>query len=86
MGAEVIAYFPVAAEPLVDSASVAAARETRDDATGLLQKVQGAGTGEMILTARLNTRTRAGAGKPLRVAIDVERLHFFDPTTEEAIW
>ena len=39
-----------------------------------------------MLTARLNTRTRAQTGEPLRVAVDVERLHFFDPATEEAIW
>jgi len=23
---------------------------------------------------------------PLRVSVDVERLHFFDPESEEAIW
>ena len=43
-------------------------------------------TGEVVLTARLNTRSRAQSGEPLRVAVDVERLHFFDADTEEAIW
>ena len=38
-----------------------------------------------VLTARLNTRSRARTGEPLRVAIDVERLHFFGPQTEDAI-
>jgi multiple sugar transport system ATP-binding protein len=88
MGAEVIAYFPVAAEPVAATASVVAARggDPQDDAAELLQKVRGREAGEVILTARLNTRTLAGAGRALRVAVDVDRLHFFDPTTEEAIW
>jgi multiple sugar transport system ATP-binding protein len=88
MGAEVIAYFPIEAEPVAPTASVVAARggEPDDDAAQLLQKVRGREGGDVIVTARLNTRTRAGAGQPLRVAVDLERLHFFDPTTEEAIW
>jgi multiple sugar transport system ATP-binding protein len=34
----------------------------------------------------LSPRSRARTGEPLRVAVDVERLHFFDPETEEAVW
>ncbi|MFL5967244.1 MAG: ABC transporter ATP-binding protein [Gaiellaceae bacterium] len=87
MGAEVIAYFPVAAEPVAATASVVAARgDEQVDTAQLLQKVRGRESDEVIVTARLNTRTRAGAGQPLRVVVDVDRLHFFDPTTEEAIW
>jgi multiple sugar transport system ATP-binding protein len=41
--------------------------------------------GEATLTARLSPRTRAETGGPLRVAIDADRLHFFDPETELAI-
>jgi len=39
-----------------------------------------------LLTARLSPRSGARSGQPLRVAIDLERLHFFDPESEEAIW
>jgi len=47
----------------------------------------GVGTGaDTLLTARLSPRSGARSGQPLRVAIDVERLHFFDPETDEAIW
>jgi len=47
----------------------------------------GVGTGAgTLLTARLSPRSGARSGQPLRVAIDVERLHFFDPETDEAIW
>jgi multiple sugar transport system ATP-binding protein len=44
-----------------------------------------AGNGELTLTARLSPRTAAETGKPLRVAIDADRLHFFDAETELAI-
>jgi multiple sugar transport system ATP-binding protein len=37
------------------------------------------------LVARLSPRSRAETGHPLRVAVDTERLHFFDPETEAAI-
>ena len=44
------------------------------------------GNGELTLTARLSPRTRAETGSRLRVAIDTDRLHFFDAETEEAIY
>jgi multiple sugar transport system ATP-binding protein len=37
------------------------------------------------LKARLDGRTRVEAGQRVRLALDVERLHFFDPETEAAI-
>jgi len=88
MGAEVIAHFPIAAEPMLDSETVLAARgaDETEDAARLLQLAGGRDTDRVLLTARLNTRSRAQSGKPLRVAVDLERLHFFDPETEEAIW
>ena len=87
MGAEVIAHCPIAAEPVLDSGSIAAARgDDEEDAARLLQRAAGHDRGEVVLTARLNTRSRAQTGRPLRVAVDVERLHFFDPESEEAIW
>jgi multiple sugar transport system ATP-binding protein len=88
MGAEVIAHFPIAAEPMLDSETVLAARgaDETEDAARLLQLAGGRDTDRVLLTARLNTRSRAQSGEPLRVAVDLERLHFFDPETEEAIW
>jgi multiple sugar transport system ATP-binding protein len=44
------------------------------------------GDGEDTLTARLSPRTRAETGAALRVAVEPERLHFFDAETELAIW
>jgi multiple sugar transport system ATP-binding protein len=88
MGAEVIAHFPIAADSVLHSETMVAARggEEKEDAGRLLQLAGGRDTGEVVLTARLNTRSRAQSGEPLRVAVDVERLHFFDPETEESIW
>jgi multiple sugar transport system ATP-binding protein len=88
MGAEVIAHFPIAADSVLHSDTMVAARggDEKEDAGRLLQLAGGRDTGEVVLTARLNTRSRAQSGEPLRVAVDVERLHFFDADTEEAIW
>ncbi|HEV3478805.1 MAG TPA: sn-glycerol-3-phosphate ABC transporter ATP-binding protein UgpC [Gaiellaceae bacterium] len=41
--------------------------------------------GADALKARLDGRTRVSAGERVRLAVDVERLHFFDPETERAI-
>jgi hypothetical protein len=38
-----------------------------------------------LVTARLSPRSGARSGKPLRVAIDLERPYFFDPESQEAI-
>jgi hypothetical protein len=39
-----------------------------------------------VLTARLGPRSNARSGESLRISVDVERLHFFDPQSEKAIW
>ena len=50
------------------------------DATGDLEQTAGA-----TLTARLNPQSSARAGRRLRLAINVDRLHFFDEETEQQI-
>jgi multiple sugar transport system ATP-binding protein len=73
LGAEVIAHFPLAGdvEPVV-------AEGVRDPTVPETEAA--------LLTARLSPRTAARSGQPLRIAIDAERLHFFDPESEETIW
>ena len=88
MGAEVIAHFPVAADPVTDSESIAALVDSErvDDARLDLRLADSlAGGGGATFTARLSPRSAARTGKPLRLAVDVERLHFFDAETEDAI-
>jgi multiple sugar transport system ATP-binding protein len=46
------------------------------------------GGGELdraAMRARVDPRTDAETGKRIRLALDVERLHFFDPTTLRAL-
>jgi multiple sugar transport system ATP-binding protein len=81
LGAEVIVHFELAAPP-VRPAEIGA--ET-NGANGL--PLAGLVTaGEVAtMTARVDPRTSAHAGGALRLALDVERLHFFDPGTQRAV-
>jgi multiple sugar transport system ATP-binding protein len=87
MGAELIAHFPLDASSVdrAGGASVGGGDPDADDAAALALMAADAGT-ETIVTARLSPRSRAQTGEPLRVALDAERLHFFDPETEDSIW
>jgi multiple sugar transport system ATP-binding protein len=80
LGAEMIARFPIAARSAAGAASLVAARDSD------IPVLAGVEDGGAVLTARLNARSAARSGEPLRVAIDSERLHFFDPETEQSIW
>jgi multiple sugar transport system ATP-binding protein len=89
MGAEVVAHFPLAADPVITSDSVGElmGSESEADTSGYLHLVTEQQThGQTTMTARLAPRTTARSGGPLRLAVDVERLHFFDVETEQAIW
>jgi multiple sugar transport system ATP-binding protein len=77
LGSEVIAHFALEGE-----VEPVAAGGVPDDSPSL----EAATDSGVLLTARLSPRSGARSGQPLRVSIDVERLHFFDPETEEAIW
>jgi multiple sugar transport system ATP-binding protein len=81
LGAEVIAHFPLAVELEPVPAVVGSGSPPLETVAQ-----EGAARQGTLLTARLSPRTNARSGEPLRVAIDVERLHFFDPGSEEAIW
>jgi multiple sugar transport system ATP-binding protein len=80
LGAEVIAHFPLAARSASGAASLVAARGSDSP---LLEAVA---EGDAVLTARLSPRTAARSGAQLGVYVHVERAHFFDPESEEAIW
>jgi multiple sugar transport system ATP-binding protein len=87
MGAELIAHFSVDARPLVGESmrAVHGADAGPEDAAGLTLLAADS-EGEAMITARLSPRSNARTGAPLRVALDAERLHFFDPETEDSIW
>jgi multiple sugar transport system ATP-binding protein len=75
LGSEVIAHFPLGGQ--VETAAEAASEPPSLDAAPDESSV--------LLTARLSPRSGARTGQSLRVVIDLERLHFFDPETDEAI-
>ena len=75
LGAETIVIFGVDV-PRVRSDAVQAADE--EDATFVPD-------GESLFSARVDPRTRARPGMPLRLAIDPTRLYFFDPVNGESL-
>ncbi len=83
MGSEVYVHFTVAAPPVVTE-------DTRDLVadTGVerLEQIdeQGGG-GSTSFVARLNPRTSAERGRPIKLQVDTSSLHFFDPKTGHAI-
>jgi multiple sugar transport system ATP-binding protein len=72
LGSEVIAHFELEAE------AVGVGTDTNGASNG-------SDSGHARLRARLDPRTDAETGQPLRLALDVERLHFFDPATQRAL-
>jgi multiple sugar transport system ATP-binding protein len=86
MGADVIAHFPLKARPVTALAAVAAALDDLEDARLFPETSGEQSPDEVRFTARLSPRCSAQTGERLKVAIDLERLHFFDAKTEDSIW
>jgi multiple sugar transport system ATP-binding protein len=80
LGAETYLVFPVDAARVVTDATRAAADAQTQDEGALLLDDQRA-----LFTARVNPRHRASVGQPIVLAIDIHRLHFFDPQTGTAL-
>ena len=70
LGAETHVIFPVDAAPV----DVTGAQE-EDGGDTLLDDARS------VFTARLDPQTTARAGRPLRLAVDPSRFHYFDPAT-----
>jgi multiple sugar transport system ATP-binding protein len=77
LGVEMIVFFPVNAPP-VETDEIVSIRE--GDEEGLLAEEARA-----LFTARLPSGTRQLVGKKIRLALDPERCHFFDPDTGESL-
>ncbi len=77
LGSEIIVHFPLDAEPFAimdaEFEGEDAVEQTRDE------------QGRTIYVARLSPRSRARMGSPITLNVDTFRMHFFDPTTGEAI-
>ena len=78
LGAQLLVYFSVDA-PLATSAGVAAALGAHiEDVTHL-------GRSGTEFCATFEPRTGVSVGDKVTVTVDVDRMHFFDPETEDAL-
>jgi multiple sugar transport system ATP-binding protein len=85
MGSEVYVHFNVPADPVttrevVEALVVDAAED--EEARMAAERARGAG---LVFTARLDRSTDARERGPLELAVDVPRLHFFDPDSGVAV-
>jgi multiple sugar transport system ATP-binding protein len=81
MGSEVYVHFNVAAEPVSsDEVLEAHVVDAPEDAVTRAAAEEARGTGVRFV-ARLDRETRARERESLDVAVDVDRLHLFDPET-----
>ena len=79
MGSEVYVHFNVAAEPVTTDEVVEALTVDRPEDEETRLAAERARGGGVSFVARLDRETGAREGEPLELAVDVERLHFFDP-------
>ena len=66
------------------SGSGHARRLGHEDAAALTLRATDS-SGDALITARMSPRCGARTGEPLRIVLDAERMHFFDPDTEKAL-
>ena len=80
LGAETYLVFTIDAPRVDTEATRAAAEGERSDEMTLLADEEGA-----VFTARIDARRSPRAGTAVELAIDSDRVHFFDPETGEAL-
>jgi multiple sugar transport system ATP-binding protein len=81
MGSEVFVHFAVTGEPVATREVLEAMEE--EDVAGAVHERRRHG---VPFIARLERGTRAKEGERLELAVDTERLHFFDPETGLGIY
>jgi multiple sugar transport system ATP-binding protein len=85
MGSEVYVHFNIAAQPVATKEVLEAhAAEAPEDAEARVAAEQARGSGAHFV-ARLDRTTSAKEQEKLELAVDVERLHFFDAETGLAV-
>jgi multiple sugar transport system ATP-binding protein len=72
LGSEVLVHFAVATAPA--------------PAADVGEFIEPLGDEGLIFVARVHPRTKAREGEPLRLVVNTQRLHFFDPDTGNAIY
>jgi multiple sugar transport system ATP-binding protein len=85
MGSEVYVHFNVDGQPVTTKEVLEAhALDAREDAEARVAAEEARGAGVRFV-ARVDRTTRAREREQLELALDVERLHFFDPETGLAV-
>jgi multiple sugar transport system ATP-binding protein len=85
LGAEVIAHFDVDAPAVATKDTLELAADVDPGGRGDAAAGLRLSASRAAFTARLHPRTALRAGHTARLVVDVERLHFFDPTTGETL-
>jgi multiple sugar transport system ATP-binding protein len=78
LGAEVLVFFPIDAAP-VETDEIVSIRAGEEEEALLAQEARA------LFTARLPSGTRQLIGTKIRLALDPERCHFFDPVTRQSL-
>jgi multiple sugar transport system ATP-binding protein len=81
LGTEIHAIFTIDAPP-VEHASITSAVAGDDEDDDTVAALSG---GKSLWTARVSSRSAVRSGAPLQLAVDLARLHFFDPASGESI-
>ena len=83
LGAEVLVHFTIAARQAVTADMRELAEDVGDDR--VVEQLAGAPRQEATLVGRFSPKTRAEAGQPIDVWVDLQALHYFDLETGAAI-
>ena len=81
LGSEVNVLFSVDAPPVANEDTVAALEEGMDQTVLPLMGEEG----KALFCARVDARTNARAGQPVRLSVDPSRFHYFDKETGRAV-
>ncbi len=84
MGSEVVIHFEVDSPPVLTEDTKELAADVGAEASESLE--ERAQTRKTEFVAKFSPRTRAKRSDRIDVAVDIDRLHFFDPETSASIW
>jgi multiple sugar transport system ATP-binding protein len=84
LGSELLLHLRTNVRPAVTEATKVVAADVDEEAVAELHRQ--ASAGEAMIVARFDPRSHARVGDTVEVAVDTERLHFFDPESGAAIW
>jgi multiple sugar transport system ATP-binding protein len=84
LGSELVVHLRTDARPAITEETKMAAADV--DAAAIEALERQAHHGQATIVARFDSRSRARAGDAVEVAVDTQRLHFFDTETGRSIW